>query len=85
MLDLGCVTGILSITSAKLGAETISAVDHNSLAEEIAKRKCLINGVEGKVQVVEGEASDYLSWKTDLLIANYLPFCNRRADKQLPF
>lgn len=70
VLDLGCGTGILSIASAKLGAETILAVDYSSLAIETAERNCLINGVEDKVQVVEGEALDYLSWKADLLIAN---------------
>jgi len=70
VLDLGCGTGILSIASAKLGAETILAVDYSSLAVEAAQRNCRINGVGDKVRVIEGEALEYLSWSADLLIAN---------------
>jgi len=70
VLDIGCGTGILSIASAKLGAETILAVDYSSLAVETTRKNCLINEVEDKVKIVEGEALDYLSWKADLLIAN---------------
>lgn len=55
VLDLGCGSGILSIASAKLGAETILAVD---------------NGVQDKIQVVEGDALEYLSLKADLILAN---------------
>jgi ribosomal protein L11 methyltransferase len=72
VLDLGCGTGILSIASAKLGAETILAVDYSSLAVENAERNSIINGVEDKVQVVEGEALEYLSRKADLLLSNII-------------
>ena len=70
VLDLGCGTGILAVASAKLGAATVLAVDYSNLAVETAERNCDINDVEDRVQVVEGEALDHLSWKADLLLAN---------------
>ena len=70
VLDLGCGSGILSIASAKLGAETILAVDNNNLSVETAEKNCIINGVQDKIQVVEGDALEYLSLKDDLILAN---------------
>ena len=70
VLDLGCGTGILAVASAKLGAETVLAVDYSNLAVETAVRNCKINEVESLVEVVEGEALDYLNWEADLLLAN---------------
>ena len=70
VLDLGCGTGILAVASAKLGAETVLAVDYSNLAVETAERNCQINGVKSRVEVAEGEALDYLNWESDLLLAN---------------
>ena len=70
VLDLGCGTGILAVASAKLGAETVLAVDYSNLAVETAERNCQINDVKKRVEVVEGEALDYLSWESNLLLAN---------------
>jgi ribosomal protein L11 methyltransferase len=70
VLDLGCGTGILAVASAKLGAETVLAVDYSNLAVETAERNCQINDVNKRVEVVEGEALDYLGWESNLLLAN---------------
>jgi ribosomal protein L11 methyltransferase len=70
VLDLGCGTGILAVASAKLGAETVLAVDYSNLAVETAVRNCQINDVQSRVEVVEGEALDYVNWEADLFLAN---------------
>jgi ribosomal protein L11 methyltransferase len=70
VLDLGCGTGILAVASAKLGAEAVLAVDYSNLAVETAERNCTLNDVESRVDLVEGEALDYLNWEADLLLAN---------------
>ncbi len=70
VLDLGCGSGILSLASVRLGADTVLAVDNNNLAAETSERNCALNGLENKIRVVEGDALQYLDWGADLLIAN---------------
>lgn len=48
MLDLGCGSGILSIISILLGAESAFAVDIDPLAVDIAKSNAALNDVESE-------------------------------------
>ncbi len=41
VLDVGCGTGILGITAARLGAQDVICIDIDKKATEIAARKCL--------------------------------------------
>lgn len=58
VLDIGCGSGILSITAAKLGAGAVLALDVDSVAVETAKRNVAINRKEGTVLV---QRADILS------------------------
>jgi ribosomal protein L11 methyltransferase len=70
LLDLGTGTGILAIASALLGANEVTALDLNPLCVKTAARNALLNGVEGRVRVLEGEAEGHISTPCDLVVAN---------------
>ena len=70
VLDIGTGTGILAISAAKLGAQEVLAIDHNKLAVETARRNILLNGVEHRVKVTQGEAEAFSGEKADMVLAN---------------
>ncbi len=70
VLDLGTGTGILSLAAACLGAKRVLAVDVNPLCVQTARKNCILNGVEDRVRVVEGEAAAFLGEPGDLVVAN---------------
>ena len=70
VLDLGTGTGILSLAAACLGAKRVLAVDANPLCVQTARKNCILNGVEDRVRVVEGEAAAFLGEPGDLVVAN---------------
>jgi ribosomal protein L11 methyltransferase len=53
-LDLGCGSGILAITAAKLGAETVLALDTDPIAVKATRENVERNGVAELVQIAEG-------------------------------
>ena len=57
VLDLGCGTGILAISSALLNAKSVTGVDIDPSALEIAKRNAEAAGVE-----IEWVQADALEW-----------------------
>ena len=54
VLDLGTGSGILAIAAALLGAVRVIALDVDPVAVGVARQNVVLNGVEGRVQVVEG-------------------------------
>ena len=54
-LDLGCGTGLLGICAARLGASSVTAIDHNSLACEVAAKNGVYNGVETILTVKQAD------------------------------
>ncbi|MDA8405854.1 MAG: 50S ribosomal protein L11 methyltransferase [Deltaproteobacteria bacterium] len=73
VLDLGCGSGILALTAARLGCRKVVAVDKNRLAVQATKRNVLLNEFEAIIEVREGEARIFLDDQYDLILAN-LPF-----------
>jgi ribosomal protein L11 methyltransferase len=57
VLDVGTGSGILSIAAAKLGAQTILAVDLDPIAIETATKNVATNHVQAAVQVMPGTVS----------------------------
>lgn len=53
-LDLGCGSGILAITAAKLGAGAVLALDTDPIAVEATGENIARNGVADRVQVAAG-------------------------------
>ena len=54
VLDLGTGSGILAIAAALLGAARVIALDNDPVAVGVARQNVAVNGVEGRVQVLEG-------------------------------
>jgi len=70
VLDLGTGTGILSIACLKMGAEKAYCIDYNNLSTATAQKNRSLNGLEEKLHLWMGNASDFLYINADLLIAN---------------
>ncbi len=71
VLDLGCGSGILSIASLLLGAKSATGVDIDKLAVKTAKENGEINGFgEDKFTVINGNLTDKVSGKFDVIVAN---------------
>jgi ribosomal protein L11 methyltransferase len=58
VLDLGTGSGILAAAAALLGAARVIALDVDPVAVDVARQNVAVNGVEGRVQVLEGSLGD---------------------------
>ena len=70
MLDIGSGSGILAIGAALLGAESAVGVDIDATAVKVAKENAIINGVEGITEFTEGDLTEKISGKFDIVCAN---------------
>ena len=70
MLDIGCGSGILSLAAVLLGAENATGVDINELSVKTAKENAEINGLENKTEFLEGDLTEKVIGKYDLVCAN---------------
>ena len=71
MLDIGCGSGILSIASLLLGAESAVGVDIDKLAVKTAMENANRNGFDEKqYTVLCGNLTDKVSGKFDVIAAN---------------
>ena len=70
--DVGTGTGILAITSAKLGAARVLAVDLDPVAVKVAKENVHLNQVADQVSVLEGNLLDKATEPVDIVIANII-------------
>lgn len=69
VLDVGCGTGILGITAAKLGAGDVICLDIDKKATEIAGENAAINLVSDRLHIVSKDAAA-IKEKRNLIIAN---------------
>ena len=71
LLDIGCGSGILGIAGLLLGAKNATGVDIDALAVKTAKENGEMNGfAEPKFKVLEGNLTDKVSGKYDVVVAN---------------
>lgn len=70
MLDIGCGSGILSIASVLLGAETAAGVDIDAQSVKTAKENAELNNVSGKTEYIVGDLADKISGKYNVVCAN---------------
>ena len=70
MLDIGCGSGILSIASVLLGAETAVGVDIDAQSVKTAKENAELNNVSGKTEYIVGDLADKISGKYNVVFAN---------------
>ena len=70
VLDMGSGTGVLAIVAAKLGAESVLAVEIDDMAEESVRENIALNGGADKIESVCGDASAIEGEKFDIVLAN---------------
>jgi ribosomal protein L11 methyltransferase len=69
LLDLGCGSGILGLAALKLGADTVVGVDVDPQAVMVAKRNAALNGLQDRVQFLEGSL-DRVTGQFAWIVAN---------------
>lgn len=70
--DVGCGSGILGITAAKLGADSVLCVDLDAVACKVAAENVSVNQESDKIQVRNCNLLDAASDKADLIVANII-------------
>jgi ribosomal protein L11 methyltransferase len=71
LLDVGTGTGILAIAAALLApGSRIIAIDVDPKAVEVARENASINGVSSSIEVVEGQAREFIGGTFDVVVAN---------------
>lgn len=71
VLDCGCGSGILSIASLLMGAESTVGVDIDKLAVKTAKENGKVNGFsEPQYTILNGNLADKVTGKFDVVVAN---------------
>ena len=70
VLDIGSGTGLLAVAAAKLGSRRVLALDLNRLAARTTLRNVLLNRMEERVLVVQGDAENFMDFPRDLVISN---------------
>jgi ribosomal protein L11 methyltransferase len=72
LLDIGCGTGILAITSLLLGAKNATAVDLDLDAVDIARENAIRNGVGDRIEVIHGDLMDKVHGKFEVIVSNII-------------
>ena len=76
VLDVGTGSGILAIAAAKLGAESVYAIDNSSVAVESTIANTEMNSLQDRIQVVLGVLDDAeaarMEGQYDFVIANII-------------
>lgn len=86
VLDIGCGSGILGISSLLLGAKSATGVDIDSLAVKTAAENGRLNGfAPPRFKVYEGNLADKIQGKFNIVVANIVAdviimFCKDVAD-----
>jgi ribosomal protein L11 methyltransferase len=70
VLDIGCGSGILSITAARLGSHKVIGVDIDPIAVETAKENIRINRCGEWVTIFSGDLTQGLDVKAQIVVAN---------------
>ncbi len=70
VLDIGSGSGILSIAALLLGAKSAVGVDIDATAVRVAAENAAMNGVQDRVQYLQGDLTDKVQGQFDIVCAN---------------
>jgi ribosomal protein L11 methyltransferase len=71
VIDAGCGSGILALSAAKLGFQTIAAFDNDPLAIGVSQENAALNGLGGRVDFYVGDLVTGLAGRqAELVLAN---------------
>ncbi|MDD4503352.1 MAG: 50S ribosomal protein L11 methyltransferase [Clostridiaceae bacterium] len=79
VFDVGCGSGILGITAAKLNAGKVVCIDIDELSCKVSRENAEMNKVDSRLDIRCGNLLDVISEKADVIIANII------ADIIIPF
>jgi ribosomal protein L11 methyltransferase len=68
--DVGCGSGILSITAALLGAQEVVGTDNDPAALAVARQNARRNGVESQLRLMEADLLPVARGQFDLIVCN---------------
>ncbi|GKX31149.1 ribosomal protein L11 methyltransferase [Vallitalea longa] len=72
VIDVGCGSGILGITAAKLGSREVTCIDLDKNAVKATKENVITNKVEDKVHVLNGDLLKLVNVKANIVVANIM-------------
>lgn len=72
LLDIGCGSGILGISAAKLGIGDVVGVDIDPNAVRVARENVVHNGVSDSVRIEEGNLLDVIHKDSPIIVANII-------------
>jgi ribosomal protein L11 methyltransferase len=72
VLDVGCGSGILSIGAALLGSTDILGIEIDTDAVRVANENIELNNVGDKVKAIQGDLTEGVSFKADIIVANLM-------------
>ncbi|MBK5246233.1 MAG: 50S ribosomal protein L11 methyltransferase [Peptostreptococcaceae bacterium] len=72
VLDVGCGSGILSISSSFLGADKTLGVDIDPIAVAISRENVELNKLADRVEIIEGDLAKGVCFEADIVAANLM-------------
>ncbi|MBC2576519.1 50S ribosomal protein L11 methyltransferase [Peptostreptococcus canis] len=74
VFDIGCGSGILGITAAKLGAKEVLGIDIDEVAVKVANENIQKNNVQSVMKAIQGNLADDIdkNKKPDIVVANII-------------
>lgn len=72
VIDVGCGSGILSITALKLGAKQVYAYDLDSVAVNSTKINSQLNDVDNKMTIKQNDLLKDINVKSEIIVSNIL-------------
>jgi ribosomal protein L11 methyltransferase len=71
VIDVGCGSGILALSAAKLGYVQVAAFDNDPLAVEVSRDNAILNDMSGRVEFFLGDVVTGLEHRSaELVLAN---------------
>ncbi|MAV64818.1 MAG: hypothetical protein CMG00_06485 [Candidatus Marinimicrobia bacterium] len=69
ILDVGCGSGVLSITAKLMGSRIVDAIDNDLICRENFKKNCNLNKIKDINFSIE-DVGDYSNYNYDVILAN---------------
>jgi ribosomal protein L11 methyltransferase len=72
VFDVGTGSGILAVAAAKLGAAHVQAVDLDGVAVRVARENIILNQVETKITLAQGDLLTGVDGRANVIVANII-------------
>ena len=72
IIDVGTGSGILAIQAGLLGANTVQAMDYDTVAVSAAKENIALNNLQDKVSICQSDLLAEAKGQADIIVANII-------------